>query len=140
MVGLLQLLLRETGLAVLLGLLAVSFGGGSGSIYFAMGFILSLAFAGVYAMGQSMLRRIPSGLQLALGALLWAGLAWRLPFKTVPPLDPWPTVLTPSGLVARLFPYGLTSAPRSCWPTACLGATGPRPLAAPSSGPLPASC
>lgn len=58
MVGLIQLLLRETGLAVVMGLIAYVLVG-HGFLFGAIGFILSLATAGVYAMGHALTGRLP---------------------------------------------------------------------------------
>lgn len=82
MVGLVQLLLRETGIAVLVGLIAYVLAG-HGFIFGAIGIILSLATAGVYAMGHALTGRLrfvqgrPRGRQLltALSGLL---LGWLL--------------------------------------------------------------
>jgi hypothetical protein len=59
MVGLVQLLLRETGIALLLGLIAYVLAG-QGAVMGAVGFILSLATAGVYAMGHALVGRLLS--------------------------------------------------------------------------------
>jgi hypothetical protein len=83
MVGLVQLLIRETLLALVLGVAAVLLTG-SGPVFGAIGFILSLATAGVYALGQTLSRRIPfvssrsnRGQQI-LGALAGLLLGWLI--------------------------------------------------------------
>lgn len=79
MVGLIQLLLRETGIAVLIGLITYV-RAGQGFAFAAIGFILSLAAAGVYAMGHALTARLPLRplLKRLLSALSGLLLGWLL--------------------------------------------------------------
>lgn len=83
MVGLVQLLLRETGIAVLVGLITYILAG-QGFTFGAVGVILSLAAAGVYAMGHALTGRLPflqgrpALLQRVLTAVAGLLLGWLL--------------------------------------------------------------
>ncbi|HLO01798.1 MAG TPA: hypothetical protein VK191_01660 [Symbiobacteriaceae bacterium] len=83
MVGIIQLLVRETGIALFVGLFAYVLTG-QGFVFGAIGFILSLATAGVYAMGHALTGRLPllkgrpALLQQALTALSGLLLGWLL--------------------------------------------------------------
>lgn len=83
MVGLVQLLLRETGIAVLVGIVTYVLAG-QGFIFGAVGLILSLAAAGIYAMGHAVTGRLPflqgrpAILQRLLTALSGLLLGWLL--------------------------------------------------------------
>lgn len=82
MVGLVQLLLRETGIALLMGLITYVLAG-QGFTFGAVGFILSLASAGIYAMGYALAARLPFGkgrpwVQQVLTAVAGLLLGWLL--------------------------------------------------------------
>lgn len=115
MFGLVQLLLRESAIALLLGGAALLLTGRT-PVFMAIGFILSLVTAGVYASGHAIvgrLRFIPSGLHRAATALCALLLGWLL---LVPLLGgAGPTVRSLIGQLVTLY-VGLRFLSELLWP------------------------